>query len=90
MYVTAAAPNKTALGATNGLSQTMVSLARAIGPAMATSLFSFSVEYQILRGYAVYAILYTLACLAVFLAFRLPDDVWAASPHHEQENAGSC
>lgn len=76
MYITASAPNKHSLGATNGLSQTTVSIARAIGPAMATSLFSISVEHNLLGGYAVYAILIVLTCFAVLLAMRLPETMW--------------
>jgi len=76
MFVTASAPSKRSLGATNGLSQTTVSIARAIGPAMATSLFAVSVEHNLLRGYAVYAILFVLSCFAVLLGLRLPHEMW--------------
>ncbi|KAF8150914.1 major facilitator superfamily transporter [Crassisporium funariophilum] len=76
MYVTEAAPNRRSLGATNGLSQTTVSLARAIGPALSTSLYSLSIEHNILGGYAVYAILASLACLAMVLAVQLPRQIW--------------
>lgn len=76
MFVTASAPNRRSLGATNGLSQTTVSIARAIGPAMSTSLFSFSVERNILGGYGVYAFFCTLSVLAILLASRLPKHVW--------------
>jgi len=76
MYVTASAPSKRSLGATNGLSQTTVSIARAIGPAMATSLFAASVEHNLLGGYAVYAILFAASCFAILLALCLPDKIW--------------
>ncbi|KAF8875925.1 major facilitator superfamily domain-containing protein [Infundibulicybe gibba] len=76
LYVTASSPNKRSLGATNGLSQMGVSLARAIGPVLATSLFSLSVERNMLGGYAVYAILFCISCLAISLAVLLPEKVW--------------
>ncbi|RDB26103.1 Efflux pump azaL [Hypsizygus marmoreus] len=76
MYITASAPSKRSLGATNGLSQTTVSIARAIGPAMATSLFSVSVEHNLLGGYAVYAILLVFSSFAVFLGLQLPHEMW--------------
>lgn len=76
MYITTSAPNKRSLGATNGLSQTTVSIARAIGPALSTSLFSVSVQKNILGGFGVYAIFTTLSCFALFLASRLPEKVW--------------
>jgi len=77
MIVTAAAPNKQSLGATNGLSQTTVCIGRIFAPAMVTSMFSFSVEHNVLGGYAVYALLFSLSCFAIVLARRLiykPED----------------
>ncbi|KAF8876548.1 hypothetical protein BD779DRAFT_1560046, partial [Infundibulicybe gibba] len=53
-----------------------VSFVRAVGPALATSLFSFSVEKNMLGGYAVYAILFCISCLTIFLAVLLPEKVW--------------
>ncbi|KAL0063438.1 hypothetical protein AAF712_009642 [Marasmius tenuissimus] len=76
MYVTASAPNKQSLGATNGLSQTAVSIARAIGPAMATSLFSLSVQENILGGYGVYALFCILSIGGVIMGTMLPKEVW--------------
>jgi len=76
MYVPASAPHKRSLGATNGLAQTTVSIARAVGPAMASSLYSISVQHNLLGGYAVYAIMFILSCFAVLLAQHLPPDVW--------------
>jgi MFS family permease len=72
MYITASAPNKRSLGATNGLSQMAVSISRAVGPALSTSLFSFSVQHNILRGYGVYLLLSILVLLALVLASLLP------------------
>ena len=82
MFITASAPNKRSLGATNGLSQMTVSIARAIGPAMSTSLFSFSVEHNIFGGFGVYVIFAVLSILALRLATLLPSKVW----EHEPEN----
>ena len=83
MFITASAPNKRSLGATNGLSQMTVSIARAIGPALSTSLFSFSVENNILGGFGVYVIFAILSVLALLLAIRLPFKVW---DQHEPDN----
>ncbi|KIK66115.1 hypothetical protein GYMLUDRAFT_158193 [Collybiopsis luxurians FD-317 M1] len=44
IYIRGSAPNAYSLGVTNGLSQTAVSIARAIGPVSATSLFALSVQ----------------------------------------------
>ena len=71
MHVTESAPNQGCLGAVNGLAQTAVSTARAIGPALSTSLFSFSVQYNILGGYGVYIAFSSLAGLAILLAVQL-------------------
>jgi len=76
IYITASTPSKRSLGAVNGLSQTTASTARAIGPALATSLFSLSVEHKILGGYAVYAILFILSIFGLLLAVQLPHEMW--------------
>ena len=47
-------------------------MARAIGPALSTSLYSFSIEYNILGGYGVYAVLATLSIGAFVLSQQLP------------------
>ena len=76
MYVTASSPDRRSLGATNGLSQASVSAARAVGPAMASSLYSVSAQHNLLGGHAVFAIMFVLSCFAVLLAQYLPSDVW--------------
>lgn len=76
MYITASAPSKRSLGAINGLSQTTVSFARTIGPGLSTSLFSLSVEHNLLGGYAVYAIFFVFSGLALLLAAKLPHGMW--------------
>jgi len=76
MYVTASAPNKRSLGATNGLSQTTASIVRAIGPALSTSLFSYSVQHNILGGYGVYVLMATLSLFALVIAAFLPAHLW--------------
>ncbi|KAH0585504.1 hypothetical protein H2248_008740 [Termitomyces sp. 'cryptogamus'] len=83
MYITSSTPNKRSLGATNGLSQTTVSIGRAIGPSMATSLFALSVEHRILGGYGVYAILLVLSCCAVYLGLCLPHEVWKEAEEND-------
>lgn len=83
MFITTSAPNKRSLGATNGLSQMTVSIARAIGPALSTSLFSFSVENNIFGGFGVYVVFATLSVLALLLATCLPSKLW---DQHECEH----
>ncbi|KAF8810044.1 member of major facilitator superfamily multidrug-resistance, DHA1 sub-family [Phlegmacium glaucopus] len=72
MYITAAAPNKRSLGATHGLSQTLVSIGRIITPAIANSLLAFSIQYDILWGYAAYVFLVFITIGGIALASKLP------------------
>ncbi|KAF8442388.1 major facilitator superfamily domain-containing protein [Boletus edulis BED1] len=72
IFVTRAAPNKQSLGSVNGLSQSLVSTARAIGPALTTSLFAASKQYNILGGNLVYVVLAILTTFLVILSRRLP------------------
>ncbi|KAM6495126.1 major facilitator superfamily transporter [Amanita muscaria] len=75
VYVNTSSPSKSSLGATNGVAQTMVSVARAIGPGLATSLFALSLEKNQLGGYAVYAVLFLFSWISLFFAVRLPSQV---------------
>jgi MFS family permease len=75
MFITASAPTNTVLGAINGLGQTSASVARAVGPALATSLFAVSKERNILAGNAVYVVLIMLAGVLRWLGSQLPDEV---------------
>lgn len=72
MFITAAAPNKRSLGATNGLAQMTASIARAIGPAASTSMFAYSIQHKLMGGYAVYAVLVTISISAMGIAVKLP------------------
>jgi len=73
MFITTAAPNKRSLGAVNGLAQTTVSIARAFGPALSTSLFAISVEHNLMGGYAVYLVFILLTGFALSIALCLPE-----------------
>ncbi|KAG0709379.1 MFS general substrate transporter [Suillus ampliporus] len=75
MFITASAPAKNVLGAINGLGQTSASVARAVGPALATSLFAFSKEHNVLNGNAVFVVLIVLAGVFRWLASQLPDEI---------------
>ncbi|OAX40297.1 MFS general substrate transporter [Rhizopogon vinicolor AM-OR11-026] len=75
LFVTASAPAKNALGAVYGLSQTSASVARAVGPALATSLFAFSKEHNLLNGNAVYVVFIILSGVLRWLASQLPDEL---------------
>ena len=75
MYIGAAAPNKSSIGATNGLAQMVVSLMRAIGPATVNSAFSFSIEENFMGGYFVYWVMVAMVCLTLWVGSFLPRDV---------------
>ncbi|KAJ7183235.1 member of major facilitator superfamily multidrug-resistance, DHA1 sub-family [Mycena filopes] len=76
IYISAAAPNRASLGATNGLCQLVVSIMRAIGPAAANSLFSLSMEKGYMNGWMVYYVLMATTCAALWVAAQLPRRPW--------------
>ncbi|KAI0264194.1 MFS general substrate transporter [Gloeopeniophorella convolvens] len=76
MYVSSAAPTSDLLGATNGLAQTVVSAQRAIGPAVATALFAFSLEHEILGGNGAYVVFAVFIAATLWLAVQLPPQPW--------------
>ncbi|OSX58741.1 hypothetical protein POSPLADRAFT_1184415 [Postia placenta MAD-698-R-SB12] len=82
IFITASSPNRASLGSVNGLAQMSVSIMRAIGPAVANSLFSLSIdaEHHYLGGMLVYVVLTCLACVALTFAMLLPSQVWKNEP----------
>lgn len=76
MYIASAVPNKRSLGAANGLSQTVVSLQRMIGPAVADCLFAFSLMNNVLGGNFVYVILIVLVGIGLCISAQLPRNLW--------------
>ncbi|KAF8218231.1 major facilitator superfamily domain-containing protein [Mycena galopus ATCC 62051] len=76
IYVRSAAPSKHSLGATNGIAQTCISIMRAIGPVASTSLFSFSLQRNLLGGWLVYVVMIFISALALLGTTYLPKKVW--------------
>ena len=66
----AAPPNKRSLGPTNGLTQTLVSIQRTIGPAAATALFAFSLENDVMGANFAYTVL--ILTVGLSSAVQLP------------------
>ncbi|KAF8512437.1 MFS general substrate transporter [Gautieria morchelliformis] len=79
IFITSAAPTRNALGTTTGLSQSLVSLTRAVGPAATSSLFALSLEHNLLGGQFVYIVLVALVLLALSVSSRLPNVMTRAS-----------
>lgn len=75
MYITTSAPSRRSLGALNGLAQTTASIVRAIGPASATSMFAYSLQHELLGGYAVYVAMIAITIVTMKLASALPEEV---------------
>lgn len=73
IFITAASPNQASLGSTNGLCQMVVSWMRAVGPAIANSLYSLSLREG---NWNVYYVLEALAFVAIVGACQLPRNPW--------------
>ena len=74
MFVAAAAPNKSSLGATNGLAQLSVSIVRAVGPAVVSSAYSLSIDedHHYMNGGLVYYLTVALSLGAIWVGLLLP------------------
>ena len=74
IYIAASAPNKASLGATNGFAQLSVSVVRAIGPAVASSVYSLSIdkEHHYMNGWLVYYVSVALSFGAIWAGSLLP------------------
>ncbi|KAG1767177.1 MFS general substrate transporter [Suillus placidus] len=75
MFVTASAPAKNVLGAVNGMGQMSISIAHAVGPLFASSIFAFSKDHNILGGHAVFVVLCIPAVGMLWLASHLPEEL---------------
>ncbi|KAJ4477906.1 major facilitator superfamily domain-containing protein [Lentinula edodes] len=71
IYIRASAPNAYSIGVTNGLAQTGASIARAIGPASATSLFALSVQISLNTQTQIGVVLRWLGSNLVYVVFIL-------------------
>ena len=60
----------------NGLAQTTVSISRATGPAFSSSLFAYSVERNLLGGYAGFAVLVMWTFVFLRVGMMLPEKPW--------------
>ncbi|KAH9955873.1 MFS general substrate transporter [Russula dissimulans] len=76
MYISSATPNKRSLGAANGFAQSLASVQRAVGPAVADWLFAFSITNGVLGGNFVYVVLLALVCAGLCVAVQLPRNTW--------------
>jgi len=74
IFIAGAAPNKASLGATNGLAQLSVSIVRAVGPAMASSMYSLSIDedHHYMNGGMVYYVTVVLSVVAIWVGSLLP------------------
>ena len=67
-----ASPNPESMGTIQGLLQTVGVVIRGLAPAIATSLFAFSHENDILGGNFVYPVLALLCLAGVYVSMLLP------------------
>lgn len=80
IFISTAGP-RSSLGAVNGLSQMTVSVVRAIGPAIANSMFSLSMKkpLPVIGANLVYFVLVGIVLLAVAAGSLLPSRAWNSS-----------
>ena len=74
IFIAAAAPNKVSLGATNGISQLSVSVVRAVGPVLASSMYSLSIDrdHHYMNGGLVYYVTVAMSLGAIWVGSLLP------------------
>ncbi|KAF9648058.1 MFS general substrate transporter [Thelephora ganbajun] len=68
------APNPSSLGATNGLVQMSMSLARTFSPAFSSSTFAASIDSNILGGHLWVMVLAGIACLGSLASARIVNE----------------
>ncbi|KAH7099280.1 MFS general substrate transporter [Auriculariales sp. MPI-PUGE-AT-0066] len=81
-----ATASRAALGATNGVVQTTTSIARAVGPAIATSLYASSVDKNILGGCFAFLVFGALAATCIWTSSLLPNIPVGSRRSDDEEN----
>ena len=78
IFIAAAAPNKASLGATSGLAQLSVSIVRAVGPALASLMYSLSIDedHHYMNGGLAYYVAVALSLGGVWMGSLLPKRPW--------------
>ncbi|KAF8634143.1 hypothetical protein AX15_001048 [Amanita polypyramis BW_CC] len=66
------APNRSSLGAMNGLAQCVASASRSLAPSMTSSLYAVSLQRRLAGGNAVYYILLVIIACGIKVSFTLP------------------
>lgn len=74
--MTSSVDNPRALGSVNGIGQTAASLARALGPVMATPLFAYTLQTGLLGGLGVYIVFIAMSLCGIPIVYRLPKKEW--------------
>jgi len=64
-------PSPDVLGTLFGLTQTLGSLGRTLGPAFTSSLFAVSIDHDLLHGNLIWVVMASLGFLAVYLSSRV-------------------
>ncbi|KAJ8692988.1 hypothetical protein PTI98_010245 [Pleurotus ostreatus] len=75
LFIIAAVPGQNSLATVNGLTQMVSSIMRSLAPSISSSLFSLSVEHNLLGGYLVYLIIVLTIMVGLYAASRLPDKI---------------
>jgi MFS family permease len=72
IIMTGAAPSRSSLGTMNGLGQAVGSISRSLGPSVALSLHSISLQHRLAGGNAVYFIMMAIVASGLQFTLMLP------------------
>jgi len=72
LYFSDSAPTKSALGAINGLAQTVACSVRIFAPLIASSLFALTHQHNLLGGTMVYWVLWVFVIAGMYASSQLP------------------
>ncbi|KAF7374099.1 Major facilitator superfamily multidrug-resistance DHA1 sub-family [Mycena sanguinolenta] len=72
LFIIDSAPSRASIGTIVGFAQIVATISRAVAPSLASSLFLFSVKYNLIGGYMAYIALGGITLLAIRCALMLP------------------
>ena len=65
-------PNKSSLGAINGLAQSLACVARGLAPTAFSSLFALSLQWKVAGGNLVYLVAVAGTIAGIYFSLQLP------------------
>ncbi|WWD10081.1 hypothetical protein V865_008214 [Kwoniella europaea PYCC6329] len=87
VLINTASPDKSALGAINGIGTAVGCMARVIGPSLISALFAYSMETRFMNGRAWWIFMVLMSIINLIVSFLVDNEQEHPKTHEEEELA---